>query len=110
MSRSSWKYDPDKPKFKYKRRSARPRAAKKVKAEEPIGDGGWVPVNLRVEHHAMVRELAEFYEASYSRVVAALVVEHYCEILAQNDEATARKIKGAYQSDKLKKQLVELTR
>lgn len=98
----------DKPKFRYRRRGRRPKASGAPNAKKPIGDGGWVAVNLRVEHHAMLRELAEFYEATYARVVAALIVRHYCNILSKSDEVTARKIKGAYTSETLKNQLVEL--
>ena len=89
---------PSKP-FKYALKSRRPKAKPKKKPEGYVAPPSpkdrctpWVSVTMRAEHYAMLREIAEYFEAPVSKVTATMVVQQYCRLLREIEPVTAQKI------------------
>ena len=54
---------------------------------------------MRAEHYAMLREIAEYFEAPVSKVTATMVVQQYCRLLREIEPVTAQKIIETYRED-----------
>ena len=54
---------------------------------------------MRAEHYAMLREIAEYFEAPVSKVTATMVVQQYCRLLREVEPVTAQKIIETYRED-----------
>jgi len=54
---------------------------------------------MRAEHYAMLREIAEYFEAPVSKVTATMVVQQYCRLLREVEPVTAQKIIETYKED-----------
>ena len=77
---------PTKKPFKYAVKSRRPKAKPKKKPAGYVPPPSpkdrctpWVSVTMRAEHYAMLREIAEYFEAPVSKVTATMVVQQYCK-------------------------------
>ena len=96
---------PSKP-FKYALKSRRPKAKPRKKPEGYVAPPSpkdrctpWVSVTMRAEHYAMLREIAEYFEAPVSKVTATMVVQQYCRLLREVEPVTAQKIIETYKED-----------
>ena len=99
----------EKPKFRYKRKSRRPKAAPKAdpglarsrtvseqnREEDPF-QGPWISVRMHNAAYALLRELREYYARPMSKIVMAYVVHDYCRLLAETDPVKAMRIKKAF--------------
>lgn len=59
-------------------------------------NSAWVTVVIRVEHHAMLRQLSDLYVASYGNTVMQLIQAEYLRTLALSDPETARQLEEEY--------------
>lgn len=95
-----------KPKFTRKKKTGRKR--KKGNRKQTVKNWKWSAVCIRVEHFAFLRELRKYYKATYSKVLATLVVEEYCKILRKVDPVKATQIRKAYESERYSQEIIKL--
>ena len=60
----------------------------------------WLNISVKAEYYAMLREIAQYYEAPLTKVTAALIANHFIKLLEITDPVQARQLKGELAGEK----------